>query len=91
MNGREVLLVTALGLVLVPLEGVAIGNQHAFAIGPDQKQAELANALSEAKVSLQQGLAAANPRGSRSPESSRSKTANSSFRSIPQRTESFSR
>ena len=63
MNKREVLLATALGLVLVPLEGIAIGNQPAFAIGPDQKQAELANALSEAKVSLQQGLAVSESEG----------------------------
>ena len=63
MNRREILLATALGLVLVPLEGIAVGNQPAFAIGPDQKQAELANALSEAKVSLQQGLAASESEG----------------------------
>jgi hypothetical protein len=63
MTRREVLLATALGLVSVALEGVAVGNRPAFAIGPDQEQAELANALSEAKVSLQQGLVASESEG----------------------------
>ena len=63
MTRREVLLATALGLVLVPLEEVTVGNRLAFAIGPDQQQAELANALSEAKISLQQGLVASESEG----------------------------
>ena len=63
MTRREVLLTTALGLVLVALEGVAVGNRPAFAIGPDQEQAELANALGDAKVTLQQGLAASESEG----------------------------
>lgn len=63
MTRREVLLATALGLALVPLQGVVIGIRSAFAIGPDQEQAELANALGEAKVSLQQGLAASESEG----------------------------
>jgi hypothetical protein len=63
MTRREVLLATALGLVLVALEGVAVGNRPAFAIGPDQEQAELANALGDAKVTLQQGLAASESEG----------------------------
>jgi hypothetical protein len=63
MTRREVLLATAVGLALVPLQEVAIGIRPAFAIGPDQEQAELATALSEAKVSLQQGLAASESEG----------------------------
>jgi hypothetical protein len=62
MTRREVLLTTALGLVLVAFEG-SVGNQLAFAIGPDQEHAELANALSAAKVSLQQGLVASEAEG----------------------------
>jgi hypothetical protein len=61
MTRREVLLATALGLVLVP--GIAMIDRPAFAIGHDQEQAELANALSEAKVSLQQGLVASESEG----------------------------
>jgi len=39
------------------------GQRPALAIGPDQEQAELANALSSAKVSLQQGLTASEREG----------------------------
>ena len=64
MTRREVLFAsaTALGLVLVAIEG-PVGSQLAFAIGPDQQQAELANALSAAKISLQQGLVASEAEG----------------------------
>jgi hypothetical protein len=58
---REVLLATALGVVLVL--GLAVFDRPAFAIGPDQEQAELANALGEAKVSLQQALVASESEG----------------------------
>ena len=58
---RDVLLATALGVALVP--GLAVFDRPAFAIGPDQKQAELANALGEAKVSLQQALVASESEG----------------------------
>jgi hypothetical protein len=61
MTRREVLRATALGVVLVP--GAAVFDRPAFAIGPDQEQAELANALGEAKVSLQQGLVASESEG----------------------------
>jgi hypothetical protein len=61
MTRREVLLATALGVVFVP--GIAVVDRPAFAIGPDQEQAELANALGEAKVSLQQGLVASESEG----------------------------
>jgi hypothetical protein len=39
------------------------GQQPALAIGPDQEQAELANALSGVKVSLQQGFTASEREG----------------------------
>jgi hypothetical protein len=61
MTRREVLRATALGVVLVP--GAAVFDRPAFAIGPDQEQAELANALGEAKVSLQQALVASESEG----------------------------
>ena len=62
MTRREVVCATAVGLVLVAIEG-PVGSQLAFAIGPDQQQAELANALSAAKISLQQGLVASEAEG----------------------------
>lgn len=62
MTRREMLLAAALGLVLVATEGPFLGRP-AFAIGPDQEQAELANALSGVKVSLQQGLTASESEG----------------------------
>lgn len=63
MTRREVLLTTGLCLVLVAIEGSIVGYRPAFAIGPDQEQAELANTLSSAKVSLQQGLVASEAEG----------------------------
>lgn len=63
MKRRELLLATVLGLFPVAIEGLVVGNHPAFAIGPDQEQAELANALSGAKISLQQGLAASEAQG----------------------------
>lgn len=63
MTRREVLLTTALGLVPVAVEALVVGNRPAFAIGPDQGQAELASALSDAKVTLQQGLVASEAEG----------------------------
>ena len=63
MTRREVLLATALGLVPVAVGALVVGNRAAFAIGPDQEQADLANALGEAKVSLQQGLVASEAEG----------------------------
>ena len=62
MTRREVLCATALGLVLVAMEG-PVGNQAALAIRPDQEQAELANSLGDAKVSLQQAFAASEAEG----------------------------
>jgi hypothetical protein len=40
-----------------------VGHRSALAIGPDQEQAELANALTSAKVSLQQGFTASEREG----------------------------
>lgn len=62
MTRRDLLLRTAFGLALVAIERSVVG-WPAFAIGPDQEQAELANALSGAKVSLQQGLMASESEG----------------------------
>lgn len=62
MTRRKVLLTSALGLV-VALVAPFAGQSPALAIGPDQEQAELANALSGAKVSLQQGLTASEREG----------------------------
>ena len=59
---RKVLFASALGMVAAVLEALA-GQQSALAIGPDQEQAELANALSGVKVSLQQGFTASEREG----------------------------
>jgi hypothetical protein len=63
MTRREVLVTTALGFVLVAIQETVGGSRLAFAIGPDQEEAELANALGNAKVSLQQGLTASEAEG----------------------------
>jgi hypothetical protein len=63
MTRREMLLTVALGPVVVAMEGFALGSRRAFAIGPDQELAELANAMSGVKVNLQQGLMASEPEG----------------------------
>ena len=62
MTRREVLQTSALGLVVALLASFA-RQRPALAIGPDQEQAELANALSNVKVSLQQGLTAGEREG----------------------------
>ena len=58
MIRRQMLLTSACGLVIV-----ALAASSALAIGPDQEQAELANAMSSAKISLQQGFAASEREG----------------------------
>jgi hypothetical protein len=63
MTRREVLLATALSPILVAIEGFVTGDELAYAIGPDQEQAEIANALSGAKISLEQGLIASEAEG----------------------------
>ena len=62
MTRRKVLLTTALGLIAA-ITTPWTGYRKAFAIGPDQEHAELANALSGAKISLQQGLVASEAEG----------------------------
>jgi hypothetical protein len=63
MNRRKFLLTSACGFVIVALAASFAGQQPALAIGPDQEQAELANALSGVKVSLQQGFTASEREG----------------------------
>src|SRR5438552_7732565 len=62
MTRREMLLSSAVGLAVTLVASFA-GQPPAFAIGPDQEQAELANALSGVKVSLQQGFTASEREG----------------------------
>ena len=62
MTRRKLLFSSALGIVVAMLESFA-GQQLALAIGPDQEHAELANALSGVKVSLQQGFTASEREG----------------------------
>ena len=62
MTRRKVLLTSALGLAIALVAPFAV-QPTALAIGPDQEQAELANAMSGAKVSLQQGFTASEREG----------------------------
>ncbi|WGR92155.1 hypothetical protein MTX26_18175 [Bradyrhizobium sp. ISRA443] len=63
MTRRQMLLASALSFVIIALAASSVGLRSAFAIGPDQEQAELANALSGVKVSLQQGFTASEREG----------------------------
>lgn len=63
MTRRELLRTAVRGAVLVEAADFVFGSRPSFAIGPDQEQAELAEALSGAKVSLQEGLAASETEG----------------------------
>ncbi|OKO74329.1 hypothetical protein AC629_35125 [Bradyrhizobium sp. NAS80.1] len=63
MTRREILLTTVSGFIMVALVASFGGSRSALAIGPDQEQAELGNALSGAKVSLQQGFTASEREG----------------------------
>jgi hypothetical protein len=62
MTRRKVLLTSALGLIIF-MVAWSVGFRPALAVGPDQEQAELANALSGVKVSLQQGFVASEREG----------------------------
>lgn len=62
MTRRKILLTSALGLVVALVTSLA-DQRPALAIGPDQEQAELANALGSVKVSLQQGFVASEREG----------------------------
>ena len=63
MTRRQMLLTSACGFIIVALAASFVGHRSALAIGPDQEQAELANALSGVKVSLQQGFTASEREG----------------------------
>jgi hypothetical protein len=58
MIRRKFLLTSACGFIIVALAASFAGHRSALAIGPDEEQAELANAMSGVKVSLQQGFTA---------------------------------
>jgi hypothetical protein len=62
MTRRKILLIPARGFVAVALASFA-SHRPALAIGPDEEQAILANTLSNAKVSLQQGFMASEREG----------------------------
>ena len=61
MTRRKVLLTSALGVIAAMV--ASLTGQLALAIGPDEEKAILANALSAAKVSLQQGFIASEREG----------------------------
>ena len=63
MTRRKILLTSALGLVVALVAAPFAGQRPALAVGPDQEQAALANAMSGAKVSLQQGFTASEREG----------------------------
>jgi len=63
MTRRKFLLTSACGFAIVALAALFAGQRSALAIGPDEEQAELANAMSGVKVSLQQGLTASEREG----------------------------
>ena len=90
MTRRQMLLTSACGFAIAAL-ATSFAGRSALAIGPDQEQAELANALSGVKVSLQQGFTASEREGQPISGKFEVETANSSFPSIPLRKESFSR
>jgi hypothetical protein len=62
MTRRKILLISARGFVAVALASLA-SHRPALAIGPDEEQAMLADALSNVKVSLQQGFTASEREG----------------------------
>ncbi|WP_128971140.1 PepSY domain-containing protein [Bradyrhizobium tropiciagri] len=63
MTRRQMLLTSARSFVLIALAASFVGHRSALATGPDQEQADLANALSGVKVSLQQGFTASEQEG----------------------------
>jgi len=62
MTRRKILLTSAFGLAVALAAPFAL-QSAALAVGPDQEQAELANTMSDAKVSLQQGFTASEREG----------------------------
>ena len=63
MTRRKFLLTSACGFVIVAFAASFGGHRLALAVGLDEEQAELANAMSNAKVSLQQGFTASEREG----------------------------
>lgn len=63
MTRRKILLTSVSGFIMVALAASFAGPPSALAIGPDEEHAELANAMSSAKVSLQQGFMASEREG----------------------------
>ena len=63
MTRRKFLLTSVCGFAIAALAASFAGQRSALAIGPDEEQAELANAMSGVKVSLQQGLTASEREG----------------------------
>jgi hypothetical protein len=61
MTRRKVLLTSAVGFIVSMVAWSA--DRPAHAVGPDQEQAELANALTGVKVSLEQGFVASEREG----------------------------
>jgi len=63
MTRRKILLTSARGFVIVALAALFAGHRLVFAAGLDQEQADLANSMSSAKVTLQQSFAASEREG----------------------------
>ena len=63
MTRRKILLTSARGFIIVALAATFAGHRLALAIGLDEQQAELANVMSSAKVSLKQGFMASEREG----------------------------
>jgi hypothetical protein len=63
MTRRKFLLTSAYGFIIIALAAPFAGHRSALAIGPDEQQAELANAMSGAKVTLQQGFTTSEQEG----------------------------
>jgi hypothetical protein len=63
MTRRKFLVTSACGFVVVAFAASFAGNRSAFAMGPDEERAQLANVLSGVKVSLQQGFTASEREG----------------------------
>jgi len=63
MTRRKFLPTSACSFVIIALAASFAGHRSALAIGPDEEQAELANAMSGVKVSLQQGFTASEQEG----------------------------
>jgi len=63
MTRRKILLTSARGFVIVALAALFAGHRLVFAVGLDQEQADLANSMSSAKVTLQQSFAASEREG----------------------------